>query len=89
MTTNEYLEPLWQAFERFADLPAVVDKDGRVTIYRALGELTRRIAGGLVQRQLPEHNGVSEEEQEFTRAAEEFYESYSFYSRRRRPMERH
>ena len=58
MTTNEYLEPLWQAFERFADLPAVVDKDGRVTIYRALGELTRRIAGGLVQRQLPEHSFV-------------------------------
>ncbi len=40
-----------------------------------------------IQRQLPEHNGVSEEEREFTRAAEEFYESY--YSRRRRPMGRH
>lgn len=40
-----------------------------------------------IQRQLPEHNGVSEEELEFSRAAEEFYESY--YSRRRNPMRRH
>ena len=39
-----------------------------------------------IQRQLPEHTGISEEEQEFSRAAEEFYESY--YSRRRR-MGRH
>ena len=40
-----------------------------------------------IQRQLPEHNPISEEELEFSRAAEEFYESY--YSRRRRPMGRH
>lgn len=40
-----------------------------------------------IQRQLPEHNGISEEEKAFTRAAEEFYESY--YSRRRNPMGRH
>ena len=39
-----------------------------------------------IQRQLPEHSAVSEEEQEFSRAAEEFYESY--YSRRRRPAGR-
>ena len=40
-----------------------------------------------IQQQLPEHNPISEEELEFSRAAEEFYESY--YSRRRRPMGRH
>ena len=45
MKTNEYLQPLWDAFGRFADLPAVVDNGGRVTTYRQLGELTRRIAG--------------------------------------------
>ncbi len=38
-----------------------------------------------IQKQLPQHT-VSEEEQEFTRAAEEFYESY--YSRRHRSMGR-
>lgn len=38
-----------------------------------------------IQRQLPQHV-ISEEEQEFTRAAEEFYES--FYSRHNRPMRR-
>ena len=58
MKTNEYLEPLWSAFERFANLPAVVDKDGRVTTYQELGELTRRIAGGLSKRQLPEHSFI-------------------------------
>ena len=39
-----------------------------------------------IQNQLPQHD-VSEEEQEFTRAAEEFYES--FYSRRRHGVGRH
>ena len=58
MKTNEYLEPLWSAFERFANLPAVVDKGGRVTTYQELGELTRRIAGGLSKRQLPEHSFI-------------------------------
>ena len=58
MKTNEYLEPLWSAFERFAELPAVVDKNGRVTTYQELGQLTRRIAGGLVERQLPEHSFI-------------------------------
>lgn len=38
-----------------------------------------------IQRQLPEH-AISEEEQEFTRAAEEFYEAYS--ARRRWPLNR-
>ena len=38
-----------------------------------------------IQKQLPQH-AESEEEQEFTRAAEDFYESY--YSMRRRPMGR-
>ncbi len=38
-----------------------------------------------IQKQLPQHS-VSEEEQEFTRAAEDFYESY--YSLRRRPFGR-
>ena len=38
-----------------------------------------------IQQKLPQHD-VSEEEQEFTRAAEEFYES--FYSRHNRPMRR-
>ena len=58
MKTNEYLEPLWSAFERFANLPAVIDKGGRVTTYQELGELTRRIAGGLSKRQLPEHSFI-------------------------------
>ena len=53
MKTNEYLQPFWDAFERFADLPAVVDSDGKVTTYRQLGELTRRIAGGLAGLDLP------------------------------------
>lgn len=38
-----------------------------------------------IQKQLPQHD-ISEEEKEFTRAAEEFYES--FYSRHNRPMRR-
>ena len=58
MITNEYLQPLWQAFERYAELPAVVDKDGRVTTYRELGQLTRHIACGLVRRQLPDHSFI-------------------------------
>lgn len=58
MTTNEYLQPLWNAFESFADLPAVVDKDGRATTYRELGQLTRRIAGGLTKRKLPAHSFI-------------------------------
>ena len=58
MKTNEYLEPLWSAFERFANLPAVIDKGGRVTTYQELGELTRRIAGGLSKRQLPDHSFI-------------------------------
>ena len=39
-----------------------------------------------IQKQLPQHT-ASDDEQEFTRAAEEFYESY--YAMRRRPMGRH
>ena len=58
MKTNEYLQPLWDAFERFADLPAVVDNSGRVTTYRQLGELTRRIAGGLASLDLPENSFI-------------------------------
>ena len=56
MKTNEYLQPFWDAFERFADLPAIVDNGGRVTTYRQLGELTRRIAGGLARLDLPENS---------------------------------
>ena len=56
--TNEYLQPLWDAFERFADLTAVVDLDGRKTTYRQLGQLTRRIAGGLARLRLPEHSFI-------------------------------
>ena len=58
MKTNEYLQPLWDAFERFADLPAVVDHGGRVTTYRQLGALTRRIAGGLTSLDLPENSFI-------------------------------
>ncbi|MBP5776903.1 MAG: amino acid adenylation domain-containing protein, partial [Prevotella sp.] len=58
MRTNEYLQPLWDAFERFADLPAVVDNGGRITTYRQLGELTRRIAGGLASLDLPENSFI-------------------------------
>ena len=58
MKTNEYLQPLWDAFGRFADLPAVVDNGGRVTTYRQLGELTRRIAGGLASLDLPENSFI-------------------------------
>ena len=58
MKTNEYLQPLWDAFERFADLPAVVDAGGRITTYRQLGELTRRIAGGLASIDLPENSFI-------------------------------
>ena len=58
MKTNEYLQPLWDAFERFAELPAVVDNGGRVTTYRQLGELTRRIAGGLASLDLPENSFI-------------------------------
>ena len=36
MKTNEYLKPLWSAFEHFADLPAVVDLEGRITTYKEL-----------------------------------------------------
>ena len=56
--TNEYLQPLWYAFERFADLTAVVDLDERKTTYRQLGQLTRRIAGGLAHLRLPEHSFI-------------------------------
>ena len=56
--TNEYLQPLWDAFERYADLTAIVDLDGRRTSYRQLGQLTRRIAGGLARRQLPAHSFI-------------------------------
>ena len=58
MKTNEYLQPLWDAFERYADLSAVVDHGGRVTTYRQLGELTRRIAGGLASLDLPENSFI-------------------------------
>ena len=58
MKTNEYLQPLWDAFERYADLSAVVDNGGRVTTYRQLGELTRRIAGGLASLDLPENSFI-------------------------------
>ena len=58
MKSNEYLQPLWDAFERYAELPAVVDNSGRVTTYRQLGELTRRIAGGLASLDLPENSFI-------------------------------
>ena len=58
MKTNEYLKPLWSAFEHFADLPAVVDQEGRITTYKELGVLTRRIASALVSRQLPDNSFI-------------------------------
>ncbi len=55
--TNEYLQPLWEAFEKNADKAAVIDQGGRrCTSYGELGCLTRRIATGLKEMNLPPHS---------------------------------
>lgn len=55
--TNEYLQPLWEAFEKNADKAAVIDQGGRrCTNYGELGCLTRRIATGLKEMNLPPHS---------------------------------
>lgn len=57
--TNEYLQPLWDAFEKFADKTAVVAEGGkRQTTYRELGQLSRRIAGGLLDKKFPANSFI-------------------------------
>ena len=56
---NEYLEPLWEAFDTYADYPAVVDRDAkRSTTYRELGELVCRVVAWLGGKNAPEHSFV-------------------------------
>ena len=41
---NGYLEPLWEAFQTYADYPAIVDHGGeRSTSYGELGEQVCRV----------------------------------------------
>ena len=53
--SNEYLEPLWDAFSEFAEYPAIVDHDGaRETSYAELGEHVRRVMTWVRERDLGE-----------------------------------
>lgn len=55
--TNEYLQLLWEAFEKNTGKTAVIDYGGRrSTSYGELGCLTRRIATGLKGMNLPPHS---------------------------------
>ena len=45
---NEYLEPLWEAFDTYAGYPAIVDEGGtRATSYAELKEKVCRVAAWL------------------------------------------
>ena len=45
---NEYLEPLWEAFDTYAEYPAIVDKGGtRATSYAELKDKVCRVAAWL------------------------------------------
>ena len=50
---NEYLEPLWKAFDEYADYPAVVDEDGsRSTSYAQLKEAVCRTVAWLREKEI-------------------------------------
>lgn len=56
---NEYLEPLWEAFDTYAEYPAVVDRSAtRSTTYRELGELVCRVVAWIDAKGLPEHSFI-------------------------------
>ena len=56
--TNEFLQPIWENFEKYADKVAVVDKGGRTTTYGELGDLTRRIAAEITRLNLPPNSFI-------------------------------
>ena len=50
---NEYLEPLWNAFDEYADYPAIVDEDGsRSTSYAQLKEAVCRTVAWLREKEI-------------------------------------
>lgn len=57
--TNDFLRPIWDAFEKYSEKPAVVDKGGsRTTTYRELGEMAKRVAQGLIDRGIAPGSGI-------------------------------
>lgn len=57
--TNQFLNPIWDAFENFADRTAVTDRGGtRQTTYRELGEKVKKIAGAIHAKGLPPHSFI-------------------------------
>ena len=56
---NEYLEPLWEAFETYADYPAIVDRGAaRSTAYRELREHVCRVVAWLDAQDVPDASFV-------------------------------
>ncbi|MBQ9002514.1 MAG: AMP-binding protein, partial [Eggerthellaceae bacterium] len=56
---NEYLEPLWEAFETYAEYPAVVDRGAaRATSYREFGQLVCRVVAWLDARGVLDHSFI-------------------------------
>ena len=53
--TNEFLQRLWESFEKYKDNVAVIDRGGkRETTYGELGRLTRCLASGLSEMEFPD-----------------------------------
>lgn len=56
--SNQFLQPFFDVFKKHADKISIVDKGGRSTSYHELESLSRKIAHGLMKKELPANSFI-------------------------------